>query len=181
MAVTVETLELNIQATGAASAVSALQSLRASLTGVGGTLSAKTTGQITALGAASASASKGVGLLSGAFAKLLTFAFVFRIVSNAISSAITESNRYVENLNLFAVAMGEYADEALAYANKVQEALGLNAGEWIRYQGVFNLLFTGFGTTGEMAATMSQQLTQLGYDISSLYNTDVDGANKVCA
>ena len=178
MAVTVETLELNIQATGVASAVSALQSLRASVAGVGGSLSASTTGRMAALGVASAKSSKGVGLLSGSLGKLLKFAFVFRIVSNAISGAITESNKYVENLNLFTVAMGEYADSALAYANTVQEALGINAGDWIRYQGVFNLLFTGFGTTTEMAAQMSQQLTQLGYDISSLYNVEVDIAMK---
>ena len=54
--------------------------------------------------------------------------------------------------------------------------MGIDPGSWMRYQGVFQTLATGFGVAGDRAAVMSQQLTQLGYDISSFYNIDVENA-----
>ena len=97
-------------------------------------------------------------------------------VANVLSSWITESMDYTENLNLFTVAMGEYADSAMDYANTVSEVMGIDTSDWIRNQGVFMTLATGFGVAGDRAATMSQQLTQLGYDISSFYNISVEDA-----
>ena len=96
--------------------------------------------------------------------------------AGVIASWVNESNEYTENVNLFTVAMGEYADSAMKYANKVSEAMGVNVSDWIRNQGVFMTLATGFGSVGDRAATMSQQLTQLGYDLSSYYNITVEEA-----
>jgi hypothetical protein len=96
--------------------------------------------------------------------------------SHIIGSWITESNSYVENMNLFNVAMGEYASSAMDYANKVSDAMGIDTSEWIRAQGVFMTLSTGFGVAGDRASEMSQKLTQLGYDLSSFYNISVNEA-----
>jgi hypothetical protein len=96
--------------------------------------------------------------------------------NHIISNWITESNAYVENLNLFTVAMGDYAEEAQKYAETVQLALGINASTWMRNQGVFNTLLTGFGVTYDKAAKMSKNLTQLGYDLSSFFNIKVEDA-----
>jgi uncharacterized phage infection (PIP) family protein YhgE len=52
-------------------------------------------------------------------AKATTAAYGLRKICSSISSWITESNEYVENLNLFTVSMGEYAEEAQIYAEKV--------------------------------------------------------------
>ena len=93
-----------------------------------------------------------------------------------VSSWIDESNDYVENLNLFTVAMGEYASSAMAYANEVSYVMGIDPSDWIRSQGVFMTLATGFGVASDRAALMSEQLTQLGYDLSSFYNLDVSEA-----
>lgn len=93
-----------------------------------------------------------------------------------VEPAITESNAYVENLNLFRVAMGEAADEALAYAEAVNKAFGIDPSEWIRNQGVFKQITGGFGVVEEKANLMSQTLTQLGYDISSFYNISTEEA-----
>lgn len=101
---------------------------------------------------------------------------VLRRVSRYLAEAIQGSNEYVENLNLFNVAMGEYAGEALEYANQVKNALGIDPSEWIRAQGTFNILLTGFGVANEKAALMSKTMTQLGYDLASLYNSDVSTA-----
>lgn len=97
-------------------------------------------------------------------------------ISSLIKSAIKESNDYVENLNLFTVAMGNSADSAQEYAEKVGDLLGLDPSEWMRNQGVFMTLATGFGVAGDRAATMSEQLTQLGYDLSSFFNISVGDA-----
>ena len=97
-------------------------------------------------------------------------------VSRVIASWIKESNDYVENLNLFTVAMGEYANSAKRYAETVGEVMGIDPSAWMRSQGVFMTLATGFGVAGDRAATMSQQLTQLGYDISSFFNVSVEDA-----
>lgn len=97
-----------------------------------------------------------------------------RRVSNLVAKAITESNEYQENMNLFTVAMGDYAEEATQYAQVVTDALGIDMSDWIRNQGVFNTLLTGFGDTAERANTMSKNLTQLGYDLSSFFNISVE-------
>jgi hypothetical protein len=72
--------------------------------------------------------------------------------------------------------MGGYADSAKQYAEEVSELMGIDPSDWMRNQGVFMTLASGFGVAGDRAATMSQQLTQLGYDISSFYNTSVEDA-----
>ena len=48
--------------------------------------------------------------------------------------------------------------------------MGIDPGEWMRNQGTFMTLATGFGVVSDRAYVMSQQLTQLGYDISSFFN-----------
>ena len=97
-------------------------------------------------------------------------------VGSVIGSWIAESNDYNENMNLFTVSMGEYTKSAMDYANQVSEAMGINPSEWVRNQGVFMTLGKGFGIAGDRANHMSQQLTQLGYDLSSFYNIDVEEA-----
>ena len=93
-----------------------------------------------------------------------------------IASWITESNDYIENLNLFTVSMGKYADEAQRYAEKVAEIMGIDPSEWMRNQGVFNTIITGFGVASDKAYLMSKNLTQLGYDISSFFNISYEDA-----
>ena len=118
--------------------------------------------------------------------KLLTFAQlyiklrlifnVFRTASNAVFEWVDAANTYIEDMNLFSVAMGKYAESARNYAQEVANVMGIDPGAWMRYQGVFQTLATGFGVAGDRAAVMSQQLTQLGYDISSFYNIGVENA-----
>ena len=109
-------------------------------------------------------------------AKIGTAVFAIKKVGSAIYSFIDESKDYIEDVNLFTVAMGQYSTEAKAYAETVSEAMGIDPGEWMRNQGLFQTLVTGFGVAGDKATTMSKNLTQLGYDLSSFYNIDVNDA-----
>lgn len=108
--------------------------------------------------------------------KFGTMIYGLRRLASMIGTAVTQSNAYQENLNLFTVAMGEYAQEAFDYGQTVSEVLGIDLSDWIRNQGVFNTLLTGFGNTADRAALMSKNLTQLGYDISSFFNISVEDA-----
>lgn len=103
-------------------------------------------------------------------------AITFRKIGHFIAQAVTESNKYQEDLNLFTVALGQYAAEAQNYVEKVSDVMGIDPAQWLRNQGVFNTLLTGFGNTAERAQLMSQNLTQLGYDISSFFNISIEDA-----
>jgi hypothetical protein len=103
-------------------------------------------------------------------------AITFRKIGHFIAQAVTESNKYQEDLNLFTVALGQYAAEAQNYAEKVSDVMGIDPAQWLRNQGVFNTLLTGFGDTAERAQLMSKNLTQLGYDLSSYANIPIEDA-----
>lgn len=114
--------------------------------------------------------------LGKSVASFRTMTFIVQGLTGAMASVFEESSQYIENLNLFNVAMGETTQSAMDYARKVQDAMGIDMGEWMRYQGSFNMLITGFDVTGDKAQIMSQNLTQLAYDYSSLMNVDVEKA-----
>ena len=95
-------------------------------------------------------------------------------LGRGIADLITKSSEYTENMNLFNVAMGEYAEEAAKYTETVSDIMGIDPSEWMRSQGVFMTLATGFGVVGDRAYLMSKNLTQLGYDIASFYNISVE-------
>jgi hypothetical protein len=97
-------------------------------------------------------------------------------VGKKIWSAVEKSMDYTENMNLFSVSMGEYSGEAMKYAETVSGAMGIDTSEWIRAQGIFMTMATGFGVASDRANTMSQNLTQLGYDLASFYNMDTETA-----
>lgn len=99
-----------------------------------------------------------------------------RMLRQEISKAITESNAYQEDLNLFNASMGQYAKEAQEYAENVGEIMGIDPAKWMRNQGVFNTLLSGFGSVADRSYLMSKNLTQLGYDISSFFNISVEDA-----
>ena len=99
-----------------------------------------------------------------------------RRIGRRIAEWIDQSNQYIENMNLFNASMGEYAKQAQDYAEKVGDLVGIDPGQWMRNQGVFMTLATGFGVAGDRAYVMSQQLTQLGYDLSSFFNLPFEEA-----
>lgn len=84
--------------------------------------------------------------------------------------AFTESNKFIEALNLAEITLGKSAEAAKAYAEQVERLAGINQVEWLTNLGTLNQMFSGFGVAADDAAHMSQQLTQLAYDIQSAYN-----------
>ena len=109
-------------------------------------------------------------------AKLAVATLAVRRVARVVADWITQSNAYQENLNLFRVSMGEYYSEALNYAKQVEKVLGIDHSEWIRYQAVFQNMAEGFGIAADKALIMSRNLTQMGYDLGSVFNVKFDTA-----
>lgn len=99
-----------------------------------------------------------------------------RRLANVMGGFVENSNQYVEDMNLFTVSMGEYADAAYEYAMKAQELMGIDAGQFMRNQGFFQSIASGFGVASDKATVLSKNLAQLGYDLASFYNSDVDTA-----
>lgn len=104
---------------------------------------------------------------------------LYRVIDEVVdvcADLFNESNEYVEALNLFKVTMGDASDAALEYAESLRDAMGIDPAEWITNQGTFQRMATGFGIASEEAEIMSQNLTQLAYDMASFFNTDVQTA-----
>lgn len=106
---------------------------------------------------------------------IVSFA-LYRKAYKAIASMLLNASKYTETVNLFTASMGEYAKESYDFAKKASDVMGIDLSEWMQNQGVFNTIITGFGVAGDKAAFMSKNLTQLGYDLASFYNTDVASA-----
>ncbi len=124
--------------------------------------------------------SDGVGLFNQTLGqiKVKTLAAIagLRRLFSVLKSSVTTSNDYVENLNLFTVTMGGAADEALRFANTVNDLMGIDVSQWIQNQGVFKQMASGFGMVDEKANLLSKNLTQIGYDIASYYNISTESA-----
>lgn len=113
------------------------------------------------------------------FKKLLSAAALSKI-RTGLDKTISSANEYIEALNLFYVSMGSYAEKAQDYANLVGDSYGVDPAEFMKMQATFMDVSKSFGTASGTAYTMSKALTQLTYDISSLYNLKVDESlNKV--
>lgn len=108
--------------------------------------------------------------------KTVSFAAVFKGASSFLAKTINKASEYTEALNMFSVSMGAYGKEAYDYAQQVSEVMGIDPATWMENQGVFNSIITGFGVAEDKAATMSKNLTQLAYDLSSFYNIGIEDA-----
>lgn len=97
-------------------------------------------------------------------------------ISNIANEWFMESANYSEALNLFNVTMKDGADYALEYANNVRDVLSIDVKEWLNYQGEFENLVEGYDVAVDRARIMSKNLTQLSYDLSSVFNVDVEKA-----
>ena len=112
--------------------------------------------------------------ISRAQAKFGVYLIAFRQIARVMSDWVKSANEYIENVNLFQVSMGEFYDEAFAYSELVSDRLGIDPSEWMRAQGVFMSMANGFGLAREQSYALSEGLTELSYDLSSLYNEDVE-------
>lgn len=120
----------------------------------------------------------GTGGLNGLFnlGKAAALIYTLKEVGSALKGAVGSVNNYIEDMNLFTVAMGDMADEAGNFTQSIQDLLGINAGEAARNMGFFQQLATSFGIASDKAYILSKNMTQLAYDYSSFLNIPVEDA-----
>lgn len=109
-------------------------------------------------------------------ARMIAAVFAGRLLAKRFVDVMDKSNMYIENVNLFTVTMGRATQSALDYAEAVSEAVGIDPGEWIKHQGVFKQIASGFGVAEDRANLMAKNLTQLTYDTTSFFNTTIESA-----
>lgn len=116
-------------------------------------------------------------LLGGAFSNLLNKAkslISIVAISQTLGKAIAKYSEYVEAINLFSVAMGDFADKGAELADRMQGLLGVDSGQAMKNMALFQNLTTSFGVAGDRAYILSSNLTQLGYDLASFHNLSIE-------
>lgn len=95
-----------------------------------------------------------------------------RILLNSMDKSV----KYIENLNLFEVAMKKNIQSAHEFTSVLAESFGMDKSEIIRYQGLFANLAESMGNTTDSAYGVSKALTTVAYDLASLYNISTASA-----
>ena len=94
-------------------------------------------------------------------------------LGQAFRYAIGETNDYVEALNYASQVLGDYYPQAKQYAERIQDLMGIDSKDFLQAQTSFMTMGQGFGLASDKAFKLSKGLTELGYDISSITNSDI--------
>ena len=121
-----------------------------------------------------------------ALQKTINFSAIYlgaRQAYNTLKDMNEEAVNYSETVNLFNVSFGkgleglnQYYEKALDFQERLEEKLGINIEESMRYQALFNSMSKSMGLSANYAYTLSENMTKLGYDLASLYNIDTESA-----
>ena len=121
-----------------------------------------------------------------AFKKTINFSAIYLGAKQTLSTLkemTNESIKYTETVNLFNVSMGkgleglnQYYEKAIDFQERLEEKLGVNIEESMRYQALFNSMTKSMGLSADYAYILSENMTKLGYDLASLYNIDTENA-----
>ena len=95
-------------------------------------------------------------------------------LSDWLGKATSSAINYIENLNLFTVAMGSSAQKGLEFVSTMQEIYGMDPSNLYRYAGYFYQLADAIGATSKASAAMSLSLTKAANDIASLFNVEIE-------
>lgn len=91
-----------------------------------------------------------------------------------IAQGTKESIKFVENLNLFKVALGESTDAGLKFVDSMSELYGMDPSNLYRYAGYFYQLTDAIGMADSSSSVLSLSLTKASNDIASLFNVDIE-------
>lgn len=109
-------------------------------------------------------------------AKITKLAATLHQLTDAVMSFVDKSSAYVENLNLFSVQMGEFTEDAQKFVDKMEQVLGIDPSDAMRYMGFFMQIADSIGVASDAAYLMSKNFTLLSYDLSSFLNIDIEDA-----
>lgn len=142
---------------------------------------AEEAGQAMSAGAAVASTALGAlkSVLGGVVDSFFALAGVD--LGNLLADGAKSAIDYVENMNLFQVAMGSSIDKGTAFINKMQEIYGMDPSNLMRYSGYFYQLTDAIGMAEGASASISLSLTKMANDLASLFNKDIESTVEALA
>ena len=118
--------------------------------------------------------------------KTINFSAIYLGAKQALSTLTDMTNAsvdFTETANLFSVSLGknieglnQYYEQALDFQERLEEKLGINIEESMRYQALFNSMTKSMGLSANYAYILSENMTKLGYDLASLYNINPESA-----
>ena len=93
-----------------------------------------------------------------------------KAIATYLGNAVAKFNDFYEATDMFSVSMGEMTESANRFINKMESLLGIDPTEAMNNMANVYSMVHSFGMASDKAYTLSQNLTQLGYDIASLKN-----------
>src|SRR5262245_32826076 len=113
--------------------------------------------------------------ITGAFAAVGVGVGVGAAVAG-IKSMVTAASDLEEQIGKTRVVFGQSSDTVVAWSKTTATAFGESQRQALNAASGFGALLAPLGLVGDAAATQSKQLTELGADLASFYNTDVQDA-----
>lgn len=107
------------------------------------------------------------------------FSTAIKGLVRTISHLSAQSSAFLEDFNLFQVAFDGNYESSLKFINTLSEMYGLDEGWLMRTTGIFKQLANAMDLSVETGEKLSELLTRMSIDISSLYNVDVEKASQV--
>lgn len=154
--------------------VNKVREAEASLTALYGILSKSSGKKIQSLLGGGAGGASG-GLFR--FAKMGATIYLFRRMGRYAANIVQAGSDYLETMNLWQVAMRENLDLADEFVNKMNKAYGVSTKTTMQAQATFKNMIGSLGDlSDETAYKLSEAITQMAFDYSSLYNVKLEQA-----
>lgn len=117
------------------------------------------------------------------FSNMLTAGKIYALYNqvrhfgSGFANMLNKSIDFTEIENYFSRAMGNMRNEAMKFQNTLSDMYGLAMPSMMKAQATFkNQLSSLGGLTDDMSYMLSERLTKMALDFSSLYNTSIDSA-----
>lgn len=109
--------------------------------------------------------------------KITAYFYMAKRVGKVVADIVQSGADYGETLNLWRVSMGEFNETATSFVNKMNEAYGISEKTLMNAQATFkNMLGSLGGISDQMAYNLSESVTKMAIDYSSLYNVAMEDA-----
>ena len=113
----------------------------------------------------------------GIFATLGKWSYIInmtRYYGRNLANVVQLAMDYTETQNLWQVANRNNIALASEFIDKMSEAYGISEQTLMNYQALFKTMLSSLGDLSDMmSTTLSQQITQMALDFSSLYNVSI--------
>lgn len=121
-----------------------------------------------------------LGQFGKVFNKLYYIRNITRQLAQRVEGLVQNAIDYNETLNLWQVAMRNNLNSADQFIKKMTRATGISTQVLMNYQATFKNMLSALGDiSNEGSYMLSETLTQMALDFSSLYNTTIERAMTV--